>query len=187
VSVVSEIQFRPYRSSDSDAILTLGERALIDAGIDPADIPGREDLLDVKGSYDDVGGGFVVGIVETPPASLPTELQTEDGWLVAMGGFLPNEHGYEDERTVPGAVELHRMRVAPACQGEGYGVKLLQELETRIAAADFPLILATTSEKQQRALDFYPAQGYRTVDSSNRNGYTLVHFEKPVDELSEVS
>jgi len=181
---VSEIQFRPYEPADSDAILTLGERALVDAGIDPDDIPGRDDLLDIKRSYDAVGGGFIVGIVEHPPGSLPPALETSDGWLVAMGGYLPNEHGYEDERTVPGAVELHRMRVAPSCQGHGYGVALLRELEARIAAAGYPLILATTSEKQQRALAFYPAQGYQTVESSERFGYKLVHFEKPTDELA---
>ncbi|TQR22273.1 hypothetical protein C9J85_08780 [Haloferax sp. wsp5] len=45
--------------------------------------------------------------------------ETFDGGLAAMGGFLPNDVGHADERTVPGAAELHRMRVAPSRQRRG--------------------------------------------------------------------
>lgn len=124
------LRLRRYDPRDADAVWTLHEWAMREAGVDPSDIPGTEDLRDVSGSYLDTGGEFLVGVVdgdasdERPPA-------TVDERVVAMGGLLPNEARHADERSVPGAAELHRMRVAPTHQRRGYGRRLLVALEAR--------------------------------------------------------
>lgn len=189
-SVTDDIRFRRYDARDSDPILRLNEVALRDVGTNPEDIPGTEDLHDIEGAYLDTGGDFLVGIV--PENEMPVndtaetdsscngsrDLLTFDGEIVACGGFLPSEHGHEDERTVPGAAELHRMRVAPAVQGLGYGRSLLSELESRASAAGFDPLLATTSCRQHAALSLYRSADYAEVDRSTFGEYELVHFER---------
>lgn len=172
------IEFRRYDPRDGEAIRKLHEWAMRDAGTDPEDIPGTEDLEEIERAYLDSGGDFVVGITATGPADVP---RTFDGVLAAMGGFMPSEVGHEDERRVQGAAELHRMRVAPPLQGEGYGRALLAELEARISEGEFERIVATTAANQRRALSLYPAAGYREVDRSTFGEYELVHFEKPIE------
>jgi ribosomal protein S18 acetylase RimI-like enzyme len=169
------IRFRRYAPEDGEAVRTLHEWAMRDAGTDPEDIPGTEDLQAIERAYLDSGGDFVVGIATEDGDDLPA---TAEGGLAAMGGFMPSEEGHEDERRVPGAAELHRMRVAPPLQGEGYGRELLAELESRIREAGFDRIVATTAATQRRAVAFYPAAGYREVDRSTFGEYELVHFEK---------
>jgi len=177
--MVEDVQFRRYDPRDEDAVWRLHEWAMEAAGTDPADIPGTEDLRRIESAYLD-GGEFLVGIgrpTERDPerATFPV---TFDGALVAMGGLCPSEASRADERTVPGAAALHRMRVAPPLQGQGYGRKLLAALETRAAELGFETLLATTAARQARAGRFYPAAGYREVDRSTRGEYELVHFEK---------
>lgn len=162
---------------------------------DPEDIPGHDDIHRIESAYLAAGGEFVVGVLDTSECDTGgthpagdtdvcpdlQRLETFDGRIVAMGGFLPNETGHEDERTVAGAVELHRMRVAPPYQGQGYGHQLLRDLERRAVEAGWTALLATTAKRQTRALDFYPAAGYERVDESTFGAYELVHFEKRLD------
>lgn len=183
--MTDRLQLRRYGTADADAdaLLALDEWALRDAGTDPADVPGSEDLGSVQEAYLDAGGDFVVGTVPAGDAGLDsghTPPLVGDRCLVAMGGYLPTEAGYDDERSVTGAAELHRMRVAPTHQGRGYGRALLAELEARAVDAGFGLLLATTAARQRRAVAFYPSAGYTEVGRSTHEGYELVHFEKPV-------
>jgi len=168
------VTFRQYDPRDQDAVVRLHEWAMADAGTDPEDIPGTEDVHTIEETYLD-GGDFVVGIVDAADDGLPA---TFDGQLVAMGGFLPSEEGHEDERAVADAAELHRMRVAPTHQGRGIGRRLLAELEARIERAGYETALATTASRQASSVAFYPAAGYREVDRSTYREYELVHFEK---------
>ncbi|WP_336327736.1 GNAT family N-acetyltransferase [Halovenus sp. HT40] len=178
-----EFRFRRYDPRDSDAIVELHEWAMRDAGADPADIPGTEDLESVESAYFETGGEFLVGISSSVDADgVPS---TFDGRVVAMGGFLPNEHGHADERTVPNSVELHRMRVAPPLQGNGYGRALLDELERRVDSDAYDLLLATTSVRQQRAIVLYEAAGYREVARSEHGAYELIHFEKSLESAAD--
>lgn len=181
--MTASVQFRRYEEADTDALLALDEWALRDAGTDPADVPGSEDLGSVQEAYLDAGGDFIVGTVtpgDLDGAAARTPPQVGDRRLVAMGGYLPTEAGYDDERSVRGAAELHRMRVAPTHQGRGYGRVLLAELEARAVDAGFELLLATTATRQRRAVAFYPAAGYREVGRSEHGGYELVHYEKRI-------
>jgi ribosomal protein S18 acetylase RimI-like enzyme len=170
------IQFRRYDARDGDAVWTLHEWAIRETGNDPSDIPGTADLKHVESRYLDTGGDFIVGVV--PDGSDDALPQTFDGRLAAMGGFLPNEVGHDDERTVPGAAELHRMRVAPSQQRRGYGRLLLRRLERRVAEQGYERLLATTAQSQTAAVAFYRDEGYDAVARSRQEEYELVHFEK---------
>lgn len=188
MTVTSEIRFRRFDPRDADAVVALDEWAMGETATNVADIPGYEDVRDVESAYLDAGGDFVVGVIECREDVMGDQaetadgrrLETSDGVVVAMGGFLPNEAGHDDERTVAGAAELHRMRVAPPCQHRGYGRQLLDELERRAVAAGYPVLLATTAKRQERALRFYPSAGYELVEESTFGEYELVHFEKRV-------
>ena len=172
------LRFRRYDPRDQSAVVELHEWAMREAGTDPADIPGTEDVQNIEATYLDGDGEFVVGIVDSLDPSVP---ETFDGQVAAMGGFLPNESGHADERTVPGSVELHRMRVAPPAQGQGFGRALLAELEKRVDDG-YERLLATTAQRQHRALALYADAGYEEVERSEHGEYELVHFEKQVRE-----
>jgi ribosomal protein S18 acetylase RimI-like enzyme len=182
-------QFRRYDPRDADAVAELDGWAMREAGTDPADIPGHGDIEQVGSAYLDAGGAFLVGVLDAGADGAAWEraahdretFETFDGLVVAMGGFLPNEEGYDDERTVTGAAELHRMRVAPPCQGRGYGTALLRALEDRVARAGFSRVLATTAQRQERALALYAGTGYERVGTSEYGEYDLVHFETHLD------
>ena len=177
--MTSDLALRRYDTRDADVVWELHEWAMRTAGTDPADVPGTDDLRQIERHYVETGGAFLVGVPEGDGAEVdPAVPETFDGPLVAMGGFLPSESGHDDERTVPGAAELHRMRVAPPLQGRGYGRELLTALERRAADRGFEALLATTAARQEAAARFYPAAGYREVDRSTQGEYELRHFEK---------
>ena len=62
------LSLREYDRRDADAVWRLHELALRDAGTDPADVPGTDDLRDVETAYLDVGGAFFVGTVPAAAA-----------------------------------------------------------------------------------------------------------------------
>lgn len=148
------LTFRGYDPRDADAVVALDDWAMRAAGTDPTDIPGHGDIERIGSAYLDAGGEFLVGTLDTADRSFDTadrnrgRFETFDGPLAAMGGYLPNEAGYDDERTVEAAAELHRMRVAPPLQGRGYGTVLLEALEERARRAGFSCVLATTAQRQ---------------------------------------
>jgi len=194
---MSAVRFRQYEEGDADAVAALDAWTMQETATDPEDIPGHEDVAKIESVYVESGGDFVVGVldrtVESVDAADPDtgtgspdqwvkQVETTDGPVVAMGGLLPSEAGHEDERTVLGAAELHRMRVAPPCQRSGYGAALLAELERRAAVAGFETVLATTARRQRAAVAFYHAAGYRQAGTSAFGEYELVHFEKELDQ-----
>lgn len=172
------LRVRRYEDGDADAVWTLHERTLAAAGTDPADVPGTDDLRRVRAAYLGPGGEFLVGVLPGPVegghAGAP---RTDDGALVAMGGFRPRESG-GDGRPDGGAAELRRMRVAPDHQRRGHGSRLLGALEDRAREAGFDRLLATTARRQRSAVRFYPARGYAETGRSTHGAYELLHFEK---------
>jgi len=184
------LQFRGYDPRDAGAVAELDGWAMREAGTDPSDIPGHGDIERIGAAYLDAGGEFLVGVLDSADAGPAAfdgadhdreTVETFDGLVAAMGGFLPNEDGYDDERTVAGAAELHRMRVAPPVQGRGYGTDLLRALERRVREAGFTRVLATTARRQDRALALYAGAGYDRVDTTMYGEYDLVHFEKTLE------
>ena len=95
-----------------------------------------------------------------------------------MGGFLPNEAGHADERTVPGAAERHRTRVAPSQQRRGDGRALLGRLGRGVAERGYEVLLATTLQSRPAGVAFYRDTGYQERGRSTQGEYELVHYEK---------
>jgi ribosomal protein S18 acetylase RimI-like enzyme len=166
-------RFDPSRD-DPTALRALHERALRDAGTDPGDVPGTEDLGRVPGTYLD-GGEFLVGY--------------EGDDLVAMGGFRPvadlpagGHEGFDDGVDPERAVELFRIAVAPGAQGRGLGSRVLAELESRAAAADYDRVVLTTAARQRAGLALYRSRAYEEVGRLRDGGYELVRFRKRLGE-----
>lgn len=140
------IEFRRYEPADAPAVWAVHERALEAAGwaLDhpgPADGTVDEADLDVTGRYLDVGGEFLVGVV--------------DDAVVAVGGFRPVDDG---------VVELRRMRVDPAHQRRGYADRLLRELERRAADRGIRRLVLETDAQLRAATRLYEKHGYVETD-----------------------
>lgn len=166
-------RFDPSRD-DPTALRALHERALRDAGTDPADVPGTEDLDRVPGTYLD-GGEFLVGY--------------ENDALVAMGGFRPaadlpagGHEGFDDGVDPERTVELFRIAVAPGAQGRGLGSRVLAALESRAAAAGYDRVVLTTAARQRAGLALYRSRAYEAVGRLREGGYELVRFRKRLGE-----
>jgi ribosomal protein S18 acetylase RimI-like enzyme len=153
-----DVRLRRATTADADALIDLHERALRDAGTDPADVPGTDDLRDVESTFLDVDGEFLV-------------LEGDAGALVAMGGYRP-----VDDRTV----ELFRIAVAPERQREGFGDRLVDVLERRARVHEYERVVLETVVEQAAAAAFYPARGYEEVGRgpTESGNYTLLRFEK---------
>lgn len=151
------MRLRRATDADADRLVDLHERALRDAGTDPADVPGNDDLQRVEAAFLDVGGEFV--------------LVEEEDELVAMGGYRP-----VDARTV----ELFRIGVGPARQREGFGTRVVDELERRARDDGYERVTLETVVEQAAAAAFYPSRGYEEVDRgpTESGNYTLLRFEK---------
>jgi GNAT superfamily N-acetyltransferase len=190
-----ELRTRRYEPRDAGPVWTLHEWALRDAGTDPEDVPGVEDLRGIEATYFEAGGDFLVGTL--PEATSSVEKNRErpdpeparhrpprvnDGLLVAMGGYLPcaANGSAANGRSDRDRAELHRMRVAPTHQRSGYGKRLLAALERRARTAGFDRLLATTAARQRGAIRFYPAAGYTETGRSATDEYELIDFEKPL-------
>lgn len=158
----SDPRLRRYRPGDGPAVRAVHERALRDAGTDPADVPGNDDLRRVESAYLGAGGEFLVvdlGI-------------SEERRVVATGGYRP-----ADGDGAPRTVELFRMAVLPDHQGEGHGARVLAGLERRARESGFERVVLTTAARQGSA-GFYAAHGYRKTGRKSYGEYELIEFEK---------
>ena len=157
---MSELTVRRYDAADAEAVWTLHERALRDAGgYDEAFAHRDTDLRDVTEAYLDAGGEFLVG--------------TRAGDIVAMGAFQPHD-------TDDAAVVLRRVRVAPAHQRADYGTRILNELEARARKRDFQRAELDTTPAQTAAMAFYEHHGYERIGREYVEAAetTLLFYEK---------
>ncbi|MFB6195564.1 MAG: GNAT family N-acetyltransferase [Haloplanus sp.] len=188
-------RFDPERD-DPEALRALHERALRDAGTNPDDVPGTEDLERIPETYLD-GGEFIVGVVDDgvvkdgviddgTDADGAGDDEAGDDRVVAMGGFRPasdlppgGHEGFDPGAAAPAdAVELFRIAVAPEAQGRGLGAELLAELERRAAERGFSWVVLTTAARQRAGLELYRSRGYAEVGRLQQGAYELVRFEK---------
>jgi ribosomal protein S18 acetylase RimI-like enzyme len=86
-----------------------------------------------------------------------------DGRPVASGGW--RRHDAE-------AVEIKRMYVEPAVRGRGLARRMLDELESTARAAGACRVVLNTGFRQQDAISFYEANGYR------RTAERFGHYEQ---------
>ncbi|MFC7176452.1 GNAT family N-acetyltransferase [Halosegnis marinus] len=150
-------RLRRATDADSDALVALHRSAIRAAGSDPDDVPGNEDLRDIERAFHGAGGELLV---------------VEDGNdPVAMGGFKPRDGD---------TVEVVRMAVADGARGEGYGSRVLAELERRAREAGYEGVVLETTARQERAMAFYPRRGYEETGRRTVGEYEVVAFGKPL-------
>ena len=148
---------RRYEPGDEAAIRDVFERAMREAGTDPADIPGTRDLKWVEAAYVETGGEFLV--VEV------------GGEIVACGGL-----GVDGD-----VAELFRVAVDPTHQREGHGSRLLEALETAARDRGAERVVLTTAGRQKSAVAFYPKHGYEGTGIDRDGEYRLRHFAKRLE------
>jgi GNAT superfamily N-acetyltransferase len=158
---MDDCSLRRYHPDDAGAVWELHVEALSAEGAyDEAFAHRDADLERVVEEYLGTDGEFLV-------------VEDADGDLVAMGGFQPD--GEDDDVAV-----IRRMRVRPDRQREGLGSWLLEELESRAAAAGFERLALDTSTDMRSAMQFYERHGYEAVDRERvaAADTTLVFYEK---------
>lgn len=161
-----DVEIRPYREADHEAVVSLHERAIREAGTPPEKLPDTSDMADIEGAYADAGGAFLVG--------------ESEGEIVAMGGLLPAERtmgGGEATDADETTAELKRMRVAPEHQRQGFGRAILEALENAARDRGFDRLVLDTADRQGSA-PFYRAQGYRERWRHRWREFELIRLEK---------
>jgi len=149
---------RRYEPDDEATVKRVFRRAMRDAGTDPADVPGTQDLDWIERAYLDTGGEFLVAEV--------------DGEVVGTGGLA-----------VDGDVgELFRVAVDPGHQRAGHGSRLLAALEDAACERGVERLVLTTALRQDAAVDFYPDHGYEQTGHDRHGEYRLRHYAKQLDD-----
>ncbi len=161
--MTSDIEIRPYREADHEAVVALHERAIRAAGTPPEKLPDTSDMADIDGAYVNAGGAFLVG--------------EHGGEIVAMGGLRPTEKKASGEPNDGGTTaELKRMRVAPDHQRRGFGRAILEALEDAARERGFDRIVLDTADRQDAA-PFYRAQGYQERWRHRWREFELIRLE----------
>lgn len=154
---------RQAKPGDADRLARLNERALRAVNAYEEGVT-EENFAELEETYFDRGGEFLVG-----------EL---DGEIIAMGGLAPITEetwlvGTNVEPSDGPAAEITRMRVDPDHQREGYGTRMLTELEERAIDRGMSVILLITTRRQTAALRFYQSFGYEIVNRIDWREYEL--------------
>lgn len=152
------LELRSFRDCDAAAVLELHDLALEQAGVHGGRGPWEDDLHDIRASYLDPGGCFLVGLV--------------DDALIAMGGFV---------RLSFTEAEIKRMRVHPDFQRRGFGRLLLEQLERRARAAGCRAVRLDTTDRQTAARSLYDSAGYRETGRREAGRFVLIDYVKALD------
>lgn len=144
------LRCRPVQPGDAGRVRSVYERAMRDAG---AFLPGADhsDLDAPARAYAD--GTFRVG-----------ELAAE---VVATGGIRPLE---SDGSTM----EMKRLAVLPAHQGQGYGSAVVRGLETAAFDAGAERLVLETGAEQHAAQALYESLGYERLERTTYAGGEIV-------------
>lgn len=148
---------RRFQPADAEEIWTIHEEALRGSGLEFIEVAADEDFTKIPEQYLESGGEFLVGSVNDR--------------LIAMGGVQPVNESI---------VELRRMRVHPEFQRQGYGARLLSELEARSQQLGFTEIVLYTNSKLAAAREMYTKYGYEEThrETHPESGETFIHYRK---------
>jgi ribosomal protein S18 acetylase RimI-like enzyme len=154
------LELRRFRPADAEEVWKIHEEALRASGLAFIEDAADEDFTKIPEQYLESGGEFLVGSVH--------------GRLIAMGGLQP---------VTEARVELRRMRVHPEFQGQGYGARVLSELEVRAHQLGFTEIVLYTNSKLTAARQMYDNYGYEETrrERDSETGETFIHYRKKVD------
>jgi ribosomal protein S18 acetylase RimI-like enzyme len=150
--MVDALHIRPAAPADTGRVRAVYERAMRDAD---AFLPAADhsDLEDPTEAYAD--GAFLVGEV--------------DGAVVVVGGLRPVE---PDDG--PPTVEMKRVAVLPAHQGQGHGRGIVRALETAARERGAERIVLETGEDQHAAQGLYESLGYEQTERVSYAGGAIV-------------
>ncbi|WP_049925638.1 GNAT family N-acetyltransferase [Halopiger goleimassiliensis] len=155
------LTLRRYDPGDADDVWTVHERAMRAAPIEFVDdAPGDRPLRRIPDHYLEAGGEFLVGLA--------------DDAVVAIGGF---------QREDPVTCQLRHLRVDPIYQRQGYGTRLLSELESRARADGIHEAVLWTNERLRAARRLYETNGYEetTRETHPDSGQVFVRYRKPLE------
>jgi ribosomal protein S18 acetylase RimI-like enzyme len=155
----ARLKVRRYRDADRDAVWSLHNVALREAGAHAGNGPWDDDLQSIPEVYLNAGGEFFIA-----------EL---DGEIVAMGALRPSR---------PGLAELKRMRVHPAFQRRGFGELMRARLEARARELGFRTLHLDTTVAQTAAQHLYRPHGFVETGRGRLGEFELILFEKRLDD-----
>ena len=148
---------RRYTPADQAAVEFLHVFAMQQVGAYLGRGPWDDDLYAIEEHYLNAHGEFLLGEIE--------------GRLVTMGAF---------RRTSPIRAEIMRMRVHPDYQGQGFGQRILSELETRARTRGYTTLHLHTSTVQIAAQKLYEKHGFREVGRETYHGLQIILYEKEI-------
>ena len=151
------MEIRRYKPTDQPRVWELHNTALDQAGANLGSGPWDDDFKNLQGVYLDGTGEFLVGIV--------------GGAIVSMGAV---------KRVSDTRAEIKRLRVDPVHQGQGYGRRMLEELETAVVALGYSTIQLDTTSKQVAARSLFFTSGYREIGRETIHDVETLFFEKSV-------
>lgn len=149
---------RRYRPSDAEQVWTVHELAFRASPLEFVEnAPPDEDITEISERYLDADGEFLVGLA--------------DDEIVAIGGFQPREDY---------TAEIRRMRVHPDHQRQGYGERLLKELEKRAQEQGLNRTVLDTNEHLTAAQGLYENHGYEEThrEAHPATGDELIYYRK---------
>ncbi|MFB6189798.1 MAG: GNAT family N-acetyltransferase [Halapricum sp.] len=151
----SDFTVRRYEPSDAEAVRELHDQWSWDVEHPESEHPNMyADLDDIESEYLESGGEFLVGF--------------EGDRLVATGAF----------KSVDGTAFLKRIRVDPAYQREGYGTRILDELERRADEAGYDETIIDEMGLNEPAQAFLESHGYEVTERAMHLGNELVSYRK---------
>jgi ribosomal protein S18 acetylase RimI-like enzyme len=149
------IHIRPYQDSDKDAVIALHVEALKATGAYVGSGAWDADLADIRKSYVENGGCFLVSTLE--------------GKVIGMGALRK-----VDDKTA----EIKRMRVDPAHQGRGIGKKILSGLEETAQQLGYRRLVLDTAVVLAAAQKLYEKAGYQVFDRGVLGGLDTLYYQK---------
>ena len=155
-----DLTVRRYKPPDAEHVWTIHELALRASPLKFVEnAAADEDLTEISERYLDVGGEFLVGLI--------------DDEIIAIGGFQPREDD---------TAEIRRMRIHPDYQGQGYGERLLVDLEERARERGFNRLVLETNEYLTAAQKLYAKHSYEEThrETNTVTGDEFIYYQKEI-------
>lgn len=157
------LRLRRYTGADAAAVWTLHNNSLSLVDAHGGNGAWDEDLQNIQEVYLDGGGEFLLG--------------EADGRLVAMGALL---------RAGPSTGEIKRMRVDPNYQRQGFGRRILDELEARARELGYRRLRLDTTTGQTAAQALYAESGFTKIGTGRMGRFELIIFEKRLESTEQL-
>ncbi|AMA61593.1 hypothetical protein BCCGELA001_30935 [Bradyrhizobium sp. CCGE-LA001] len=156
-----ELFIRRFEQGDADDVWHL-HRAASEGGARGPEGAWEDDLRNISEVYIRSGGDFLTAHISSK--------------LIAMGGLEPADSD---------VVQLKRMRVHPAFRRQGFGRRLLHELELRAVTLGFKWVALDTTMIQVGAQKLYETAGYVRCKEGRLHGYSVIFYEKRLADEGE--